>query len=100
MKIKGEVTMKRDFEIDMEGIYEFDVIIPSNSHYKIRTNLETAFRVATNYEADLYINGILLLSPLGLSYEDNSESTQFYLGKPYNEVGYNRLSDVEVVMEL
>lgn len=67
---------------------------------KIRTDVLTAYQLASNYEADLWRNRELIYSPLGYEWEENKSLVQKYLGwyfRPGYFYGYAHFDDVEIL---
>lgn len=89
-----KIKFRKQYEFGMDRYWEGD--------YKFTSDMLSAFQLASNYEADLYLNGKLILSPLGLEYEDNVRLIQKYLGKRYannksfNLKGYKNPYDKEI----
>jgi len=70
---------KRQFK----QLYEFQIDRYYDGTYRFRADMLSAFQLASNYEADLMWGGQYLLSPLGLSYEENRDLIAKYLGKRF-----------------
>lgn len=80
--IINKIKFRQQYEFGMDRYWEGD--------YKFTSDMLSAFQLASNYEADLYLNGKLILSPLGLEYSQNVKLIQKYLGKGYvNKKGFN-----------
>lgn len=73
----------RDYvEFDPSKEYDFKIII-GNDVKEFSSTIKTAIGFASNYESDLLYNGALLLSPLGMTWEENFRLINRYLGKDY-----------------
>lgn len=71
-------------------VYDFEIVTSYDGPYRFRSDMLSAFQLASNYESDLMLNGRYLLSPLGLDDEDNLALVKKYLGKRFiTEKGYN-----------
>jgi hypothetical protein len=80
-KIK-HIPFSKQYNFCMDKYWEGD--------YKFTSDMLSAFQLASNYEADLYLNGRLIFSPLGLDWEDNKKLIIKYLGKRFvNEHRFN-----------
>lgn len=65
-------------------IYDFTLYRSWEGYYSFKADLLSAFQLASNYEADLYLKGKgMIYSPLGFEYEYNREQVATYLGKRF-----------------
>lgn len=77
---------KRQFK----EIYGFELCRSWEGFYTFKSDMLSAFQLASNYEADLYFRGRLIYSPLGFEYEDNRAQVEKYLGRRFlTPSGYN-----------
>lgn len=71
-------------------VYDFEIVTSYDGPYTFRSDMLSAFQLASNYESDLLLNGRYMLSPLGLDDEDNLALVKKHLGKRFIvENGYN-----------
>lgn len=90
---------------NLDYTYEFTICRTYEESAKFNSDPVSAFELASNYEADLYYQGVLILSPLGYEWEDNVKLIEKYLGrhgwketengKEFN-LGYKDLWDPEI----
>lgn len=90
---------------NLENIYEFAICRAYEKEIKFKSDPVSAFELASNYEADLYCQGTLILSPLGFEWDENVKLIEKYLGRQgWKEtengkelnLGYKDLSDSEI----
>lgn len=79
---------KRQFKT----IYEFELYHSGEGYFSFKTDMLSAFQLARNYEADLYLHGKgLIYSPLRFECDQNCKQVERYLGKRFitPNGGYN-----------
>ena len=91
-KIK-HVPFRKQYNFCIDKYFEGD--------YSFKSDLLSAFQLASNYEADLYINSKLIFSPLAYEWEENKEAIIKYLGKKFVSknkfnLGYKAPYDKEI----
>lgn len=109
--LKDAIKNKKDrfinwfYHLKFKKQYEFLVCRSFEEPKKIKTDMLTAFQLASNYEADLMLNGKYLLSPLGFEWEENAKLIKKYLGRMFvksnkwNLKGYADYSDVILIKQ-
>jgi|GEM_PF-2540459 hypothetical protein len=64
-------------------LYEFQIDKYYEGTYRFKSDMLSAFQLASNYEADLIWQGEYIFSPLGFSFEENRDLIVKYLGKRF-----------------
>jgi hypothetical protein len=76
--------------------YNFTMYRSWEGEYSFTSDMLSAFQLASNYEADLFLNGRYLLSPLGFEWGENNRLVKKYTGLKWKNLGYKDLYDKEI----
>lgn len=80
--------------LQFKTVYDFEIVTSFEGPFTFRSDMLSAFQLASNYESDLLLNGRYMFSPLGLDHEDNLSLVKKHLGKRFiTEKGYNLRGD-------
>lgn len=71
-------------------VHNFMICRSFEGYYSFKSDMLSAFQLASNYEADLYLGRSIIYSPLGFEYEYNLSQVEKHLGKRFitKEDGY------------
>lgn len=101
-KYTKKKTIDKIAHVGFKKQYNFSMFHYYEGEYKFTSDMLSAFQLASNYEADLYLNGKLILSPLGFEYQENKKLIEKYLSKRFvnekrfNLMGYKSPGDKEI----
>ena len=90
--IKESIIRKLKFKEQ----YNFTMIRSWEGAYSFNSDILSAFQLASNYEACLYLNNKLIFSPLGFEWAENNKLLKKYTGLKYKNLGYKNPYDVEI----
>jgi hypothetical protein len=76
--------------------YNFTMYRSWEGEYSFKSDMLSAFQLASNYEADLFLNGKYLLSPLGFEWEENQKLVKKYTGLKWKNLGYKNPYSEEI----
>ncbi|NFE18537.1 hypothetical protein [Clostridium botulinum] len=80
--------------------YDFTLIKSYEKPLKFKSDVLTAYQLASNYEADLFLGNECLLSPLGYSWEENEKLIRNNLGEFFKNYGLLVNKDFNNVEEM
>lgn len=81
--------------------YVFTLIKAYEKPFKFKSDVLTAYQLASNYEADLFLGNECLLSPLGYTWEKNEKLIRNNLGgffKNYRLLANKDFNNVEEII--
>ncbi len=81
--------------------YVFTLIKAYEKPFKFKSDVLTAYQLASNYEADLFLGNECLLSPLGYTWEENEKLIRNNLGgffKNYRLLANKDFNNVEEII--
>lgn len=78
----NHISFKKQYNFTADRYFE--------GMHRFKTDMLSAFQLATNYEMDLYVGAKLIFSPLAFEYEENEKAIKKYLGVSFlTEDGFN-----------
>lgn len=97
INIKKELILRK-LDKRLQKEYTFRMYRSWEGEYSFKSDLLSAYQLASNYEADLMLNNRYLLSPLGFDWEENNKLIKKNLGKwfKYSSLGYKNMNSKEI----
>ena len=89
--IKKQINYKKECiirKIKFQKQYNFTMLRSFEGEYSFTSDMLSAFQLATNYEACLYLNNRIIFSPLGFEWEENNKQVKKYTGFKWSKLGY------------
>lgn len=97
--IKKQINYKRECilrKIKFNKEYNFAIVRSFDGEYSFTSDMLSAFQLATNYEACLYLNNRIIFSPLGFEWEENNKMVKKYTGLKWSKLGYKNIYSKEI----